>query len=242
MRPSPLRHPLAVLRQLIGLRQKELAQLLGKSTPTVQAIELGKLKLSEDLAAKIEEETGVSADWLLNGEAARPPRNRVGATYGKDDYELARAGRSTLPQGKWEFYAFVIYGQTYGDKLANIFAAADRCDPSMKNVAFFRTEQFIEEMTQKFGEAPDDYLEYRSRVKITTTEHDGTVFKVDSPIAPSVQTLHYENLSRSIREIYSAEDAARILALYVPKPSERSVKKPSKKPRSQQKAKQRSPS
>ena len=59
MRPSPQRHTLAVLRTLIGLTQKEMAQLLDCSTPTIQAIELGKLKLSLDLAQRVQFQTGV---------------------------------------------------------------------------------------------------------------------------------------------------------------------------------------
>ena len=63
MRPSPQRHPLAVLRTLIGFTQKELAQILECSTPTVQAVELGKLKLSLDLAQRVYFQTGVSTEW-----------------------------------------------------------------------------------------------------------------------------------------------------------------------------------
>ena len=44
-----------------------------KSTATIQAIELGKLKLSEELAIKISLETGVSAKWLLAGDVGAKP-------------------------------------------------------------------------------------------------------------------------------------------------------------------------
>lgn len=73
MRQSPLRHPLAVLRQLIGLRQDELGQLCDCSARTIQAVELLKLPLSESLALRIAQATGVSVGWLLDGKPEEPP-------------------------------------------------------------------------------------------------------------------------------------------------------------------------
>jgi transcriptional regulator with XRE-family HTH domain len=75
MKRSPLRHTLAVLRTTIGLSQKEMADLIGRSTRTVQAIELGTLPLSEDLAAKIAKETAIDLGWLLDNDPDAPPRN-----------------------------------------------------------------------------------------------------------------------------------------------------------------------
>jgi len=51
---------------LLGLGQKEMASLLNCSRPTIQAIELGKLKMSERLAQEAAQATGVSLMWLLN--------------------------------------------------------------------------------------------------------------------------------------------------------------------------------
>lgn len=73
MRPSSLRHTLAVLRITIGLTQKELANILKCSAPTIQAIELGRLKLSEGLAFKVSQETGCSLQWLLDNDVSKPP-------------------------------------------------------------------------------------------------------------------------------------------------------------------------
>jgi transcriptional regulator with XRE-family HTH domain len=239
MRPSPLRHPLAVLRQIIGLGQKQLAEHVGKSTPTIQAIELGKLKLSETLAARIEEETGVSAGWLLNGDVDRPIEHRSGAAYHKDDYELARAMRSPLPKQvdkrplRYSFAA----GRYYGESLAEIFAAAMCCDPPMANVVDFRVKQFIDEMTQKFGEAPAEYLEYRGRVKVTITDDRGEVCEELHPFARSAWALRYDTALRSIRA--HSPEAADWLAKNMPNPAKRRVKKSSQK--SRKKAKRRSP-
>jgi transcriptional regulator with XRE-family HTH domain len=72
MRRSPLRTTLAVLRSELGLSQEQFGKLVRRSRPTIQAIELGKLRLTEDLAATISAETGVSARWLLEGDPDKP--------------------------------------------------------------------------------------------------------------------------------------------------------------------------
>jgi transcriptional regulator with XRE-family HTH domain len=78
MRVSPLRHPLAILRTIIRLTQKEMADLVQRSPRTIQAIELGQLPLSEELAMVIAQETGIDAGWLLEKNPATPPREGLG--------------------------------------------------------------------------------------------------------------------------------------------------------------------
>jgi transcriptional regulator with XRE-family HTH domain len=187
MRPSPLRHPLALLRQVIGTSQKELADVLGKSAATVQAIELRKLALSEDLAAKIENETGVSADWLLAGDVTRPIENSSGAIYLKDDYELARAKRSKpaahIDEADMDMCHLV--GLLNGERLGQVFAAAMRAKPSKFQVAMFLADRWLQEMEQKFGKPGDDYLEYRSRVTVSRSDAEGLIGQISGPIPRS---------------------------------------------------------
>jgi transcriptional regulator with XRE-family HTH domain len=92
MRLSPQRHTLAVLRTVIGITQKEMAALLECSTPTIQAIELGKLKLSERLAEQVVLKTGVELSWLMNNEPNRPPVTSKGLPYSKELFEDFQAG------------------------------------------------------------------------------------------------------------------------------------------------------
>jgi hypothetical protein len=138
--------------------------------------------------------------------------------------------------------AALTFGQLCGEQLARIIAAAGHSDPPMRNVAAFRVNQFLEEMEQKFGEAPDEYLEYRSRVKMSRTEPDGSVLEgyyLDVPLAPSVKALHNENFARSIRETNSAEHAAYILE-NMPKLPKSKIKKSSKSLKGPKKSRQRS--
>ena len=83
MRPSPQRHTLAVFRTLVGLTQKEMAELAGCSRPTIQAIELGKLPLSVGLAERIREQTHIDLGWLLGKDLTLPPIATTGEPYTK---------------------------------------------------------------------------------------------------------------------------------------------------------------
>jgi transcriptional regulator with XRE-family HTH domain len=99
MRPSPLRHPVAVLRTTIGLTQKELADLVDRAARTIQSIELGQLPLSEELALRIAKESGVVESWLLQGDTGIPPQrgkallafSEQRRPYRREDYEWQRA-------------------------------------------------------------------------------------------------------------------------------------------------------
>src|SRR4051794_25752931 len=110
MRPSPMRHTLAVLRTTIGLTQKEMAELVDRAPRTIQAIELGHLQLSEELALSIAKETGVDESWLLQGDTREPPSRGAALLafslekrpYERKDYEWQRAWNEapTAPQSE----------------------------------------------------------------------------------------------------------------------------------------------
>jgi transcriptional regulator with XRE-family HTH domain len=89
MRPSQLKHPVAVLRKIIGMGQKELADLVGCTVSTIQSIELGpnRLRLSPELAERISFETGACVTWLLEGDPQKPPKEFFEAEFTKETYE-----------------------------------------------------------------------------------------------------------------------------------------------------------
>jgi transcriptional regulator with XRE-family HTH domain len=92
MRPSPLRHTLAVLRTTIGKSQKEMADLLGCSTRSIQAIELGQLKLSDKLAQMAISKAGVDIQWLMENDVSAPIVCAAdGGPYTKDTFDQWQA-------------------------------------------------------------------------------------------------------------------------------------------------------
>jgi transcriptional regulator with XRE-family HTH domain len=91
------KHTLAVLRRTIGLEQKQMADLLGCSLATIQAVEYCKLPLSGGLASEVARQTGVALAWLLSGDASAPPVDDFGEPYSRARYEDRQAGlRSKL--------------------------------------------------------------------------------------------------------------------------------------------------
>src|SRR5216684_8894584 len=91
MRPSPVRHSLAVLRIKIGCTQKRLAEMAGCSRRAIQAIELGQLKMSKRLAQRLSHETGADPEWLLQRDPAKPSRSIFAGRFIKAVYEKVRA-------------------------------------------------------------------------------------------------------------------------------------------------------
>lgn len=77
-----------------------MADLVECSRPTIQAVELGKLPLSEKLAKRIEHETGVGLEWLLAGDPSAPPRCMAGTLYSRsvfDKYQASKNRRQADP-------------------------------------------------------------------------------------------------------------------------------------------------
>ena len=151
MRPSPLRHPLAVLRQIVGITQKELANLVGKSAATIQAIELGKLALSEELALKIALETGVAMKWLLDGNPSIAPfrEDRLihePGDFSKAAFERRRAERAVGESGSIHL---IHIPAASGARLTAIEGAA-RDNPDWK-IAHYRISKFLESLEKEFG-------------------------------------------------------------------------------------------
>ncbi len=114
---SPRRHNLARLRLDLGLSQKKMANLLGCSAPTVQAIELGKLRMSEKLARTATAATNISTAWLLENCLDADPVTSDGAPYSGSQYENARvleadAAKEFVTESGMIFdYAAGFYGQ-----------------------------------------------------------------------------------------------------------------------------------
>ena len=65
-------HVVAWVRKTLGLTQSELASLIGISANTLQSIELGRLPLSERIADRLNEQTGIRAKWFLDNELGDP--------------------------------------------------------------------------------------------------------------------------------------------------------------------------
>lgn len=128
MRISPQRHTLAVLRTVIGITQKEMAEILECSPPTVQAIELGKLKMSLKLAGNLFNQTSVNLDWLMIDDVTKPPTDFEDNPYTRETFEERQAALFSPPQDSSDvrrdlFYARACFRNAV-EQLAILFTHA----------------------------------------------------------------------------------------------------------------------
>lgn len=197
MRRSPLRHPLAVLRTLLGLSQKEFGGLVKRSPRTIQSIELGRHSLSVDLALCIAVETGISVEWLLDAQPDQQPSiwGSRNFPYSKEHFEKWRAcmhrglkptfrdlvgddlAKKNLGELWGEFEDVgVEQNQTYWGEfvpthfrqiLAILAAAANKGRDALVN---YRLIKFIRSLEQDFGQLADEESLLRGTTLLEQTQ------------------------------------------------------------------------
>ncbi|TSA30392.1 MAG: XRE family transcriptional regulator [Verrucomicrobiaceae bacterium] len=152
-----LKHPIAVLRRLLGFNQQEFAQLVQRSRSTIKAVELGHLALSQKLADHIAAMTGVDAGWLTEGDPHAPIRKFGGdGNYNLQDYEHWTAVRTTIEKGdpysaKEADERAIAEGMKIGEMLAKILRAAMESSPTDHAVAIHRIANLILRLQKDFG-------------------------------------------------------------------------------------------
>ena len=147
-------HPIAVLRKILNLRQKEFASLIGVATVTVQKIEIKKRPLTLDLAKRIEEQTGAQMDWLMSGDPHALPLNRRGVRYRMLDYEKNQADIRASPRIDLHFDMSVegsakdILVSSVKNIVAEHLGSARRKGSYAFNMLCFRLEEFLRTQTR----------------------------------------------------------------------------------------------
>lgn len=81
---------LGLLRSIIGCDQKHLAAEAGISLSLISSIEVGRRKMTEDVAATIMCTTGVSYRWLLGKGRKAKPTSHNGAPFTRSVYNELR--------------------------------------------------------------------------------------------------------------------------------------------------------
>ncbi len=149
MRPSPLRHNLARLRLFLELSQKEMAELVGCSTATIQSVELRRLPLSEELARKISAETGILLEWLLLNDLQMPLIADHREPFSIDDFDHRRSLREMGGPTMSALLTQAVLGE--GDAL--IYFAWMRGIFAGKNadIASWKVGKFLEKLARDYG-------------------------------------------------------------------------------------------
>jgi DNA-binding XRE family transcriptional regulator len=139
-----------VLRTIIGITQKEMAEILECSPATVQAIELGKLKMSLKLAGNLFNQTSVSLDWLMEDDVSKPATDYEDHPYTKETFEMQQAVLFAPPQDSSEVRRSLFY----------VRACFRNC---VEQLATLYTQAYKDELVQmcdyKISDALDELLE-----------------------------------------------------------------------------------
>ena len=147
MRPSFEQTNVARLRVLTGLRQKELAPLVGLKLSSLQKLETKSLALSAETAKRIAFETGVSACWLQSSDTGLPPVTPSGRPYAESDYTATRAARTASLSGKRPPRVGDLAHQYV--HLRAVAAAADR--QGQGDSFMFELDAFLERARSQYG-------------------------------------------------------------------------------------------
>ncbi len=142
------RTPAAVLRAILGIKDFEMAELLGCSRATIHSLESGRLKMSDAMANRMFHETEISPQWLLAGDAAAPPDSGYGEPYTKAIFDRAQAEKAYRgrPSGDW----LMVDALDCAARLVAIFASAS--DRGEYFMASYKARKAIDELRGEFGQ------------------------------------------------------------------------------------------
>ena len=145
MRKSSLRHPVAVLRQVIDLSQPEFANVVGIAESTTAKIESGHLALSGENALHISGKTGAGVQWLLAGDPNAEPLDTSGKPFTEETFARHRLGNTgaTCPT-RTEIIPSLI-------RLLQIMHSAR--NRKKLPLAAWRVHQFLNRLAKEFGES-----------------------------------------------------------------------------------------
>jgi transcriptional regulator with XRE-family HTH domain len=135
---------------MIGVGQKEMASLLHCATITVQKIENGGLRLSDEFAKRVSHETGVHIAWLLNGDPTAPPVTIAGAPYANEFYLRFRA-RKTASSKIIDELMLATYGLRCHVRIRAIIESAHRRRADFQFVRY-KLDRFLDDLAAEFGE------------------------------------------------------------------------------------------
>jgi transcriptional regulator with XRE-family HTH domain len=95
-RPPSVAHPLRTARKMLGFSQRQMAELVGTSTITLQQVENCVMELSPGLARRISVEFGLDPSQLIAGPMDEPERPRFAMSniaFTKEGYEAYKTAR-----------------------------------------------------------------------------------------------------------------------------------------------------
>ena len=145
MRPSGRKTTAAILRQICGIPDSEMAKIVDRSVHTIHKIECGRLNLSKEIAGRMARETGVSLQWLLAGDTTKPPIDADGKEYTEKVFLRAQAGKIRYGQPH-EFLRNQIAVGFVGRMIAILEGSSDY------RMCAYKVHRALESLRHEFGQ------------------------------------------------------------------------------------------
>jgi len=174
---SQRKTPVSILRQQLSLSVEAFAKLIGKSIVTVNSLETGRLKLSEETAHTISQETGVAMNWLLAGKTKRDPyffdpEGHI-QPYRKEHFERVQSQKGKAPRFPVDpALNFILSSIIVNDWHSVYNAAVERGDGQL---AAYLMRQFLYGLVQRLGKDDEAFLRLNADARVTAA--NGSVYK-----------------------------------------------------------------
>jgi len=163
-----------MLRQELGLSVKKFAKLIDKSVATINSLETGRLKLSEETAFKIQEETGVEMEWLLKAGPRENPYILSFKGYGtRKPYTKELFEQIQSSKGRKSYYLkdpehHLIPGISIVSDWLSVHAKAEQ--DGREELATYLMCQFLDQLVERMGQNDDLFLRLNKEAKIVAND------------------------------------------------------------------------
>jgi transcriptional regulator with XRE-family HTH domain len=158
----------AVLRGKLGLTVEEFAKLIDKSPTTINSLESGRLKLSEETAHTISQETGVDMYWLLKSKPKEKPyycdASDPERLYTKEVFEQTQARKLAETAPKPDPDSLLINALQSVTDWIGIYAAARRDGKGY--LAHYLMSEFLTNLEQRLGKDTEAALQANKKARI----------------------------------------------------------------------------
>jgi transcriptional regulator with XRE-family HTH domain len=163
--------PVAIIRQEIGLSAEAFAELIGKSVSTVTKLETAILKLSEETAYRLSEETGASMQWFLEGDPeAKPywidPVDNRRRPWMKQIFELTQSAKEVRIGKKRHPAWHLKNGIDALSDLLSVYLAAT--EAGREELALYLIEQCSKKLVERLGKDDKAFLRINQKAHLTT--------------------------------------------------------------------------
>jgi DNA-binding XRE family transcriptional regulator len=140
--------PAAVLRAILGIKDAEMAEILGCSRATIHSLESGRLKMSNAMARRMFHETHISPQWALAGNAKAPPVAAGGEPYTRAIFERAQAEK--VQRNRPPLQSLLLDALGYAARLVAILTSAS--NRGEYYMASYKTWAALRALREEFGQ------------------------------------------------------------------------------------------